>query len=57
MRSDGELNRHFDKLKQEKEVKDVYDIFKDEMITRSEWIKRQDERSKSWLGDLINATP
>ncbi len=53
MRTDGELNRHFDKLKKDKEIKNVYDPCMDEMITQAEFEIREKER---W-GRKFNATP
>jgi hypothetical protein len=53
MRSDGELNRHFDKLKREKEEPSetlydppimVYDTYTDEMIPQVEYIRRRKAR-------------
>jgi hypothetical protein len=50
MRTDGELNRHFDKLKREKDKPEeilydppimVYDAFADEMITQVEYLRRK----------------
>jgi hypothetical protein len=55
MRTDGELNRHFEqKFKKNEEEKNIYDPSTDEMITQSEHERRQDER-KSWR--IFNATP
>jgi len=56
MRTDGELNRHMDQSKREKEEANIYDVFTDRMVTKTEWLDMQAKRSEQWK-KMFNATP